>query len=306
MSGALSSPRPVAVAFCADSLMEVPLHVAAFSLLRNLSVGVEPHFYMLLTGFTPAMENLLRRTLDGLGRPYRLTFLSDEKTRIFSTFRALLGNYATYYRLLLPDLIDEPDFLYVDSDTLVLIDVAPLFAADMGPYAAGFVVDGHVKHILENKFFISLGRDPDGPAFNAGVMLVQRSQWKEQDLWNRVKAFCEQYSDKLLTADQTVLNALLAENCYHLPPQYNIKVYPKRSTPTRRDPGLYHFVGAPKPWDLMGRTMLPCGAPWFEELARTPLPQAKKQLWRSGGSWRRLPHLLGSYKRLVTSTLTRA
>jgi lipopolysaccharide biosynthesis glycosyltransferase len=283
--------------------MEVPLHVAAYSLFRNLSPGLEPHFYMLLTGFTPAMENLLRLTLDSLDRPYRLTFLSDEKTKIFSTFKALLGNYATYYRLLLPDLIEEPVFLYVDSDTLVSIDVAPLFAADMGPYAAGFVVDGKVKNILEYKFFVSLGRDPESPAFNAGVMLVQRSQWKEQDLWNRVKAFCETYSENLQTADQTVLNALLAENCYHLPPHYNVKVYPRRSSVVGKEPGLYHFVGAPKPWDLLGRTALPHSAHWYAELDRIPLPSSKKQLWRSRGYWERLPHLLGSYKRLIQNSI---
>lgn len=283
--------------------MEVPLHVAASSLLRHLSPATAPHFYMLLTGFTGEMQSLLRRTLDSLGRPYQLTFLSNERTKIFETFRALLGNYATYYRLLLPDLIEEPVFLYVDTDTLPCIDVAPLFDADMGSYATGFVVDGKVKYTLENKFFVSLGKDLEGPAFNAGVMLVQRRQWYEQDCWNRIKAFCEQYSNELQTADQTVLNALMADHCYHMPPEFNVKVYPRRTSTIPQTPGLYHFIGAPKPWDLLGRSMLPYSARWFEELDRTSLPPAKKQLWRSAGYWQRIPHLFGSYKRLLQNAL---
>lgn len=300
-------PQSIAIAFCSDAFMEVPLHVAAFSLLRNLSAGVTPHFYMLLTGFSRDMQDLLRRTLDHLDRDYSLVFLPEESVaNRFQGFHTLLGSHAPYYRLVLPDLIDEPRFLYIDSDTLTRIDVSPLFELDLGSYAAGFVVDGTVKNALESRFFQSLGKNPDGPAFNSGVILTQRKQWLEQDCWNRIKAFCEQYSNQLLAADQTVLNALMAENCYHLPVEYNIKLFPKRTSKIGDKAGIYHFVGSPKPWDLLGRTMLPYSSPWFDELARTALPPAKKHLWRSKGYWQRLPHLLGSYQRLVKNALRRS
>lgn len=300
-------PQSIAIAFCSDSLMEVPLHVAAFSLLRNLSPGVKPNFYMLLTGFSATMRDQLRRSLDHLGRDYNLTFLREDSVASkFQGFHSLLGSHAPYHRLLLPDLIDEPRFLYLDSDTLTLIDVSPLFEIDMGSYAAGFVVDGVVKYALEGRFFQSLGKDPDGPAFNSGVILMQRKEWIEQDCWPRIKAFCERYSDQLLAADQTALNALMAENCYHLPPEFNKKLFPKRSTRIGDAPGIYHFVGSPKPWDMLGRTTLSYSTRWFDELARTPLPKVKKQLWRSRGYWQRLPHLLGSYRRLIKDAMARS
>jgi lipopolysaccharide biosynthesis glycosyltransferase len=284
--------------------MEVPLHVAAHSLLRNLAPGVKPNFYMLLTGFSAAGRDLLRCTLDHLDRDYSLSFLPEESVASqFQGFHTLLGSHAPYHRLLLPDLIDEPRFLYLDSDTLTLIDVSPLFAMDMGSYAAGFVVDGTVKYALESRFFQSLGKDPDGPAFNSGVILMQREQWIQQDCWPRIRAFCERYSDQLLAADQTALNALMAENCFHLPPQFNTKLFPKRSTRIGDTPGIFHFVGSPKPWDMLGRATLPYSVQWFDELDRTPLPASKKQLWRSKGYWQRLPRLLGSYRRLIKSAL---
>lgn len=281
--------------------------MAAFSVLRNLAPGVKPNFYMLLTGFSATMRDLLRRTLDHLGRDYSLTFLSEKSAEDqFSGFHSLLGSHAPYHRLLLPDLIDEPRFLYIDSDTLALIDVSPLFAMDMGSFPAGFVVDGKVKHVLEHRFFLSPGKAPEGPAFNSGVILMQRQEWMAQDCWPRIKAFCERYSDQLLAADQTALNAILAEDCFHLPPEFNVKLFPKRSSRIDEKPGIYHFVGSPKPWDLLGRTMLRHSTPWFNELERTPLPNAKKQLWRSKGYWERLPHLIGSYRRLMKDALKRS
>jgi hypothetical protein len=129
--------------------------------------------------------------------------------------------------LLLRDLIKELMFLYIDTNTLPQIDVAPLFEMDMGQYATGFLVDGKVGTALESRFFRSLGMDPDGPAFNAGVMLVQRQQWEEQDCWNRILRFCQQYRNELLITDQTVLNKLTAKNCFHSPDAYNAKGYPR-------------------------------------------------------------------------------
>jgi lipopolysaccharide biosynthesis glycosyltransferase len=304
-AGLLGTGQTVAVAFCSDDLMEVPLHVAASALLRHLAAGVEPRFYMLLTGFSGSMQESLRRTLDSVGRPYRITFLSSDLTRSFAGFRPLLGNYAPYYRLLLADLIEEPVFLYIDSDTLPGIDVSPLFRCEMGQFPAGFVVDGKVRMTLEHRLFESLGRDPEGPAFNSGVMLVQREQWIAQGCWPRLRQFCEQYSDQLLTADQTALNAILAEECYHLPPEYNVKLYPGRKPGLDDEPSLYHFLGAPKPWDFMGRTLLPCSGKWFDELKRIPLPATKKLLWLNGAYWKRAPRMLGGYRRLLKAALGR-
>jgi lipopolysaccharide biosynthesis glycosyltransferase len=293
--------RIAAIAFCADALMELPLHVAAFALFRNLSARAVPHFYMLLTGFKPAMKNLLRRTLDSLHRPYQLTFLSDDMTDVFRSFRGLMGNHTPYHRLLLPDMIEEPVFLYVDADTLTLLDVAPLFELDMGPCATGFVVSGTVDFSLDRDFFLSLGMSRDRPVFNSGVMLVQREEWKKQKCWERIKAFCQKYSDKLCAADQTVLNALFAEECYRLPPEFNVGVRPVRQAKVGRAPGLYHFVGSPKPWDFLGRHLLPASQSWFDELERTPLPWMKQRVSLTQGYWKRLPGLCGGYRRLFKS-----
>lgn len=300
---ALISSRPVAVAFCCDPIMATPLHVAMSTLFRNLSQKTTPHFYVYVTDFTTKMKENLRRTLDSQQKPYLLSFLEKYDEKIFTSFRSLLGNYTTYYRLLLPDLIEEPIFLYVDTDTLPQIDVAPLFEADMGQYATGFVVDGKVGTALESRFFQSLGMDPDGPAFNAGVMLVQRQQWEEQDCWNRILRFCQQYPNELLSADQTVLNALMATNCFHIPDAYNVKVYPRPDSVVGSAPALYHFVGSPKPWDMLARTMLPYSKIWFQALDQTPLSRYEKALWLHRPYWQRFTAILGGYRRLIKAKM---
>ncbi|WP_213805613.1 glycosyltransferase [Granulicella sp. dw_53] len=296
----------IAVALCSDLLMEVPLHVALASLLAHLSSTVEPHFYLLLTGFSDHARDDLRRTLDVQERAYKLTFLSDEAAGMFRDFPSLHGSHTAYNRILLPDLIDEPRVLYIDVDTISTVDIAPLFIQDMDDCVTGFVIDGTVASSLERSFFLRLGRGLDSPMFNSGVMLFNPAGWHQLDYSQQVKVFMGKYGAQLLSHDQTILNALFADNCFHLNRSFNIKVYPKRGSSMSKGQGIYHFLGSPKPWDMGGKTLFPHAKPWFDALEKTALPFSKKTLWLNSSYWKRVPRLLGSYRRVIQSVLSPA
>jgi len=254
-----ATERVAAVAFCCDRLMEAPLHVAASSLLRNLHPEYTAHFYFLLTGFSASAIGRLRRTLDYNGRSYTMNLLETSGTGKFREFQSLYGSFATYYRLLLPDLVQEERLVYFDSDTQIEIDVSPLFEVDMGSKAMGFMVDGSVSSALDCAFQVSIGRSPEGPAFNSGVMLFNLPEWRNQRCSEKLVSFGRKHGAELISHDQSILNALFAEDCYRLDARYNVKVY--ATTDPKRVPaaGVFHFVGSPKPWDIGGR-LLPVAA----------------------------------------------
>lgn len=291
--------RVAAVAFCADQLMEAPLHVAASSLLRSIHADYSVHFYMVLTGFSSRAVQRLRRTLDSTGRNYELKALEVPDPTLFRGFRPLLGSLTTYHRLILPDIVQERRLLYLDSDMQVKTDVSPLFTLDMGSKAMGFVVDGSVKFALESKFFFSLGASPDDPAFNAGTMLFNLPEWRRQDCSARVLDFCRKHSDQLFAADQTALNALFAKDCFHLERRYNVKVFPAAGIRDIAQNGITHYVGSPKPWDLGGNWLLPYAKPWWNDLRLCAVPLHQRSSWLSASSWRRFPKILGGYRRIL-------
>lgn len=297
--------RVAAVAFCTDKLMEAPLHVAASSLLRNLHPEFTARFYFLLAGFSEADIRRLRRTMDAMGRAYSMEMLETSGAARFQGFPSLHGNYTTYYRLLLPDLVHEERLLYLDSDIQVKVDVSPLFEMNMESSAVGFVVDGVVSLTIDGKFLLSLGKHPDGPSFNAGVMLLNLPEWRRQDCSSRVFDFCRKYSSQLINNDQSALNALFAEECYRLDPRYNVKFF---STPNARNlpaNGIFHFVGSPKPWDIGGRFLVMHAGQWFADLKRTAIPFYRRAPWLTVAAWARLPKILGGYRRLVRQKLHR-
>jgi hypothetical protein len=158
--------------------------------------------------------------------------------------------------------------------------------------------DGRMKFALENRFFASLGIDPECPCFNSGAMLVDTREWKRQGCFDRIIEFCTKYPKELRAADQTALNALYSTNCFALPAQFNVKL----SSVERKceiDSGIYHFLGSPKPWDLLGSLFHPYYSTWVEALRGTGLPFWMKSPWFNGNSWGRLPKIIGGYRRIA-------
>jgi len=284
----------IAVAFCTDLHMEAALHVAASSLLRNLVPSEQVRFYCLLTGFPEHRIAKLRTTLDRTGRAYELRLLTLRDDSLFQGLRPLHGSFVPYYRLLLPDLVEEKRLLYLDSDTLPMVDVAPLFSLDLAGKASGFVVDGIVRTSLENGFFLSQGMRPDGPVFNSGVMLFDVEAWHRQQCRQRCMEFCGRHHDKLQTADQTALNVLFSEDTYHLPLRYNVKLYPLTPVEGVPQDALYHFVGSPKPWDIGGAFLVSGYSLWHQAATQTDISISPYLSWLA---WRRSGRILGAYRR---------
>jgi lipopolysaccharide biosynthesis glycosyltransferase len=297
------SQRVAAVAFCTDKFMDAGLHVAASSLLRNLHPEYTARIYLHLTNFSDEDVHSLRKTLDCTGRGYTL-HLVDADARVFRNFRPFYGNFTTYHRLLLPEVIHEGRLLYVDSDLLIREDISPLFEVDMGGKPVGFVVIGLTSKNQAKALFTSLGIPPDTPYFNAGVMLMNLPEWRRQSCTERVFAFCREHNAQLI-GDETALNGVFAGDFYQLEPKYNILLHRSTVMSTIPATGIYHFLENPKPWDLGGRLLLSHSAIWFEELKTTAFPAHRRFFWLKPRTWLRAMRTRGSYYRTLRWKLLR-
>jgi lipopolysaccharide biosynthesis glycosyltransferase len=287
----------IAVAFCADRNVEAALHVAASSLLRNLNPTETVRFYLLLTGFSEKHLQRLRDTLDRTGREYELRLPQLPDTPMLREFRPLHGNLVPYHRLLLPEVVDEDRLLYLDSDTLTAIDISPLFSLPMADKATAFVVDSVVGKSMDCKFLVARGLRPTSPGFNSGVMLFNLEQWRKQRCTQRSLDLCRES----FKHDQVVLNLLFSEDTCSLPAEYNIKLYP--STPIEGvAPGIYHFLGSPKPWDIAGNRLVNSYALWHGYARHIVI---KNNPWLSSRAWLRSFRILGSYRRELEAQLSR-
>jgi lipopolysaccharide biosynthesis glycosyltransferase len=241
----------ISVAVCADNNIEVGLHVTLFSLLESSRSPVK--IYFLQKGYNSRGIESIHKTLDRFYGLYKLIVL-DFDDCVFGKYRGLHGNKFAYSRIMLATIIHDERIVYLDCDLAITRDLSELFHTDLNGHVIGVSGVGSIEWSLDREFFISLGLAKEAKYFNSGVMVMDLDKWRAANITGKCIEFADKYPNMLLAADQTVLNYVFyRDNFFELDESYNHALYPF-SKPV--DPGeiadIFHFVGAPKPWDFGG------------------------------------------------------
>lgn len=178
-------------------------------------------------------------------------------------------NIVTYYRLLissvLPNGIDN--IIYLDCDIIVRHDIAELASIPIDGYAISAVMESPYEDRRDReRLHIPL----EYGYFNAGVLLINLSYWREHKLESVFLSYLNNNSKNILYHDQDVLNATLYDKTLAMPVTWNTlpvlyvrsKMSPEKIKAMRcilSDPALVHFVYVPKPWQPN------CNNPWKAE-----------------------------------------
>jgi len=164
----------------------------------------------------------------------------------------------TLYRVAAPLLLKEYEkILYLDSDIVILRDVAELYSIDIGEHIIGAVEGKHNHFAL--KYLHKCNIAPEG-YFNAGVLIINTQKALEKDLMNEVIKVLDtdivyQY------VDQDALNVVLKGDVYYLPDQWNVEwhavcmldiVIESQVNAVKemvKNPYIVHYTGGKKPWN---------------------------------------------------------
>jgi len=146
---------------------------------------------------------------------------------------------ANYYRLFLTEILpmNIQKVLYLDSDMLVLSDLAEVWEFDISNNALAAIPFKNEKRANALKI-------ESDQYFNSGVMLVNLDFWRKN---NSVLSFLrcmEQSSNIIEYWDQDVLNYVFSESVEFLNDKWNYcEIYDNNS-----EINILHFAGAHKPW----------------------------------------------------------
>jgi lipopolysaccharide biosynthesis glycosyltransferase len=185
---------------------------------------------------------------------------------------------AIYYRLYLPSLLQSLSrIIYLDADTVVLRDLAPIFDLPLNDFPLVAMPDYALYYfelmsaipVGERRrpviFYLRnmLGIEYRGPSsyFNSGVMLLNLDAWRTLDITARCVAFIERF-DYLQWPDQDALNVICGQRFLALDARWNAFARwceaPSPLGPSNaltalqndwvHDPWIVHFSGDCKPW----------------------------------------------------------
>ena len=97
----------------------------------------------------------------------------------------------------------------------------------------------------------SLGLARETPYFNAGLMAIDRAEWRARGLTERVIRSLRDTPRRFPFNEQSALNATLAGDFAPLSPRYNFMGdFFLLDLEHRLQPMVLHFVNTPKPWEF--------------------------------------------------------
>lgn len=170
--------------------------------------------------------------------------------------------FSTYYRLLLPEILNVNKCLYLDQDIVVLNDISTIYNEEMNNYLIGAVREFNQDVFFENygylyqKYGLSKGL-----YVNAGVMLMNLKLMRETHWIERVK---ELLKIDFPVGDQDIINISCSNNIKEFPMKYNTSAL---SNSIEKDAIIIHYAGANKPWKVI---TMPCGKLWWGQCKDTP------------------------------------
>lgn len=263
MAEGINTKNIIPVVFAVNKNYVPYLGVAIISLIKHVSEKYEYKVYVFHTTLSPYEQLKIQKL--GTKNVVIQCINILEYTRNLNLYSSLHLTEETVYRILIPEVLPQFDkVVYLDSDLLVLKDIAELFEHDLEGKVLGVVhdvpFDEILKHVRDDL------RIPPDNCFNAGVLLIDTKQFIEKN----IKQKCIQLlgEDRLrdkrryIYLDQDVLNIACREMTICFEPQWNfqwqylqperceriIGEYREQYLITSEEPYIIHYAGDIKPW----------------------------------------------------------
>ena len=274
--------QKIPVVFCINNSYVKQLATVIVSILQNSDKNNCFDFIIFNKDITDKNKKLLL-SLKSFNKNITLRFVDLTKTlKDFNleNFMSRRENYTyisteTYFRFFIPELITEYDkVIYLDSDILVLDDLAKLYNEDITEFCAGVIQDTILEVFWENTsiktkippeqsypvYFRKKLRKKENKYFNAGVLLLNLKKFRDNNITQKLWEFTAQESP-LEFQDQDVLNAVLEQQVKYLDYKWNVlkdsnkfnlqmrdKIKGQQLSKVYNNPAIFHYVGSNKPW----------------------------------------------------------
>lgn len=277
--------KTVHLAFCSDG-MNIPfLSVALKSVIDNSSCDHLYCVYVVHDGITYCEKGYLL-ALVRTKKNFSLSFIdigeySDSFSKLFVSGHI---SHAAYWRFALPEILNDIDkLIYLDTDVVVIDDVAKLYEENLGvgEILAGAPGIGVAEELpmteASRRILLQRGYSNFKKYINSGVLLINMKVFREENLLNRFLDIAA--SENFPLHDQDVLNLVLMNRIKILDWKWNFAIhetiddYPQylvnivKDRISNLDISIVHYVGSSKPWKCASR---PLAGLWFMYAVQTP------------------------------------
>lgn len=234
----------IAVCFSSDSAYVKHMAASMASVLKNKNEDEFIKFYIIDGGITEDDKKKLSFFTENFSCSINYVKPDMEKLKNCITFKGDYISLATYYRLLIPEMINEDRIIYLDCDIIVRKSLKSLYEQD---FEDNLVIgvedvskDAHSKRLNIDKYI------------NAGVLLLNNKALKEGNYVNTMFNWLSNNLDIMECHDQDIINASLKGKIKYTDKKYDAQVQHSGKNEFEKitDPYIIHFISPQKPWTL--------------------------------------------------------
>jgi lipopolysaccharide biosynthesis glycosyltransferase len=235
----------IPIFFVSDDKYAAYTATAMTSILHNTDSFIE--FYIV----SNKINKLNKRRIESPKNKFNnfsIEFISVDENKIFEGFRIVNNRFPleVYLKLLTSTLKPDVDrLIYLDSDIVVLDDIAKLYNEDISGYMLGAVIDKPILKLQNTNFHKrGLTFTKEYKYFNSGVLLIDAKKWRENNVQRKLFEIEKEYREYLVFPDQDILNKFFSEAGYKiLDSRYNDLEYCDNT----KNIVIKHNVGNQKP-----------------------------------------------------------
>lgn len=180
-----------------------------------------------------------------LAKDYNISIIIYEINKDFFRNMPIIHeiSLATYFRILLPDLVLDIDRLYyIDADIICLKDADSLFNINLEDNIIAAVADSEKMNNKRNKA-LNLKQHI---YFNAGVLIIDIKKWNDNKISDRILTIINKYRNIIKYEDQDALNIVLSKKVKYISKKFNCINLKDINV---EEIVLLHFANHPKPWN---------------------------------------------------------
>ena len=230
-------------------------------------------FYIIDGGITGSNKEKLNKLQEKFSCKIEFLTPDFERVKNCKTFKSDYITTATYYRLLIPEIIPNEDrVLYLDCDTIVRKPLGELYNKD---FENNLIIG--VKDIAAATHSKRLGLDK---YVNGGVLLFNSKQMRAENSVDKMFEWIDKNRSRIECHDQDVINAALKGRIGYTDDIYDAQVLREGNSRFDEipDPVILHFIGPKKPWTVYKPlNTTHWGIEYFTALKDTPWKDFIKQ-----------------------------
>ena len=211
------------------------------------------NFYVLHHDIPKEWFEGIQFKLEKMGYNLFSIHISDD---IFKDYKTLehISSSSSYYRFLIPKLINQDRVLYLDADIIVNGSLRDFYYSDLENTPVGVVRDYCTMQTFP---FPYLDESVSKNYFNSGVLLIDCIKWRNEEIVGILLETAKEYANQVLYGDQCILNMVLREKAkyYGFAENTQVKYIENikqqcavKSVNLEKQPIIIHYTAECKPW----------------------------------------------------------